>query len=79
MDTALSGSLRPCQQVMLLMVIERNTCEQLCLATMPEKFNPHHFRPVSCSSKLTLRVSSEWRERIWTMLPVASMETGSSL
>ena len=32
-----------CQQVMLLMVIERTTCEQLCLATMPEKFNPHHF------------------------------------
>jgi hypothetical protein len=25
------------------MVIERTTCEQLCLATMPEKFNPDHF------------------------------------
>jgi hypothetical protein len=36
-------TIAACQEVILLMDIERTTCEQMCLATMPEKLNPDHF------------------------------------
>ena len=36
-------TIAACQEAMLLMDIERTTCERSSLATMPEKFNPDHF------------------------------------
>jgi len=42
-ENGVEWTIAACQVVILLMDIERTTCERLCLATMPEKFNPDHF------------------------------------
>ena len=41
-ENGVEWTIAACQEVILLMDIERTTCERLCLATMPAKFNPDH-------------------------------------
>jgi hypothetical protein len=68
-------TIAACQEAMLLMDIERTTCEHSSLATMLEKFNPDHFTAGILQFQTYLQSFLGWRERDRTMLPVATVET----